>query len=451
MANNKPYFILVLDDEPEFYHALFNTKQEIFSPIYCKTLSSAKKALELNKFSVILMDLAISNARDFGEGIELLPDIIDIAPTTPIIPCSWSNNFNDYEKTQRLITHNFGFLRKETLKDAKQHERWADCIEKAADAYPLTVDKTSHVIKSYIHKGIKRRFDQVMETPHPVLLEGETGVGKKFIARHYGLKTTSASAKRKNIPIIDLSKTDSKMLVAAIKASEGKPYLFMTGIDLINADMQSALLKAFTGRLYVNFVHWIIFSEENLSIKANMGQFNQRLYNEYLRYNTILIPPLRERMNELCDCLDCFLKDPGVCPKNSPFFNKATDEAFEDNSMKLLKDYKWPGNFRELREVMRVALRRAEEENANKIKPEHLGRRFNSKQIRKNESYFDYEFLERLQEALNEARGNEEEVLKRLKMNQYNEVERRVKHIYVEHPHWFALNTFATIRRVFRL
>ncbi|HMQ46720.1 MAG TPA: hypothetical protein PKA00_07925 [Saprospiraceae bacterium] len=450
MTLRKPYPILVIDDEPEFYHAFFYNKQELFSPIYCKTFSSAKRALETHKFYVILMDLAISNARDFREGIEVLPDIINIAPTTPIIPCSWNNDIKDYETTQSLLTHNFGFLRKATLINPIDHKRWADCIEKAADAYPLKVKKIPPIIESDIHKGIKRKFNQIKETPpYPVLLEGETGIGKKFIARHYGLNISSTN--NKNIPIIDLSKTTPNKLVTSIKGLEGNTYLYIAGIDFINSDMQLALLTTFAKRLYVNFARWIIFSEENLGIKSNKGQFNRQLYDEYLRYFTILIPPLRERMSELTNCLDCFLKDTRVCSQNSPFFNKATDEAFEDDSLKLLKDYNWPGNFRELREVVRLASSRAEEENAKKIKPEHLGKRFHTKQIRKNESHFDYEFLEHLQEALNEAHGNEEEVLKRLKMKRFDEVKIPVERIYAEHPHWFALNTFATIRRVFRL
>jgi len=241
-----------------------------------------------------------------------------------------------------------------------------------------TADEPAFVARSPAARRLLADIDQAARTSQPVLLTGETGTGKELAARM--LHARSARAKGAFVPINCAAIPNELMegelfgyakgafsgavreYAGLVSAAEGGT-VFLDEIDDTPHALQVKLLRVLedrmVGRLGENVWRKVDFrlvaaTNRNLRDLVAAGQFGADLY-ERLAVVAIELPPLRDRMEDLPALVGHFIarfyvEEPSVAAARGRV-RSVTPEA-----LAALADYSWPGNIRELRNVLFGAL-----------------------------------------------------------------------------------------------
>ena len=217
-------------------------------------------------------------------------------------------------------------------------------------------------------KQIQYLVEKVSDTDAPVLITGESGTGKELVAN-----AIYNSSKRKNKPFI---KVNCSSIPATLIESElfgyekgafsgastsGKKGLFeaanegtilLDEIGDMPLEAQAKLLRVLqnnevtrvggTRPIKLN-IRVIASTNSDLKAKIQEGTFRKDLYYR-LHIIPISIPPLRERQDDIALLCDHFIR----------MFSEQYHRSFSmtDENLELLTSYSWPGNIRELRNIM---------------------------------------------------------------------------------------------------
>jgi two-component system, NtrC family, response regulator HydG len=220
-------------------------------------------------------------------------------------------------------------------------------------------------------KELYRQISLVAPTDYSVILYGESGTGKEVMAR-----TIHQLSHRKDKPFIAMDcGTLSKDLAAselfgyvkgaftgAVGDKEGHfelangGTLFLDEVANLSYDIQASLLRVIQERKVKRVggvkeidldVRIIVASNEDLQHAYHVGKFREDLFHRFNEFS-ISIPPLRDRKDDIPLFAEFFLQQ-----ANSEL-NKNLS-GFESEVMDLFLNYSWPGNLRELRNVIRKA------------------------------------------------------------------------------------------------
>ncbi len=237
---------------------------------------------------------------------------------------------------------------------------------------------------------VKERAYQVAEGTSTVLITGESGTGKELFAR----AIHAQSNRRDNAFIaINCGAIPESLLESELFGYEkgaftgadknGKPgkfelanhgTLFLDEIGDMPLHMQVKLLRALQSRTIERVggsipteidVRIISATNKNLEKMIERNEFREDLY---FRLNVIplYIPPLRERLEDIEPILMISLKK----------FNRLMGKemtGFEEDALKVLKEYNWPGNVRELENAIEYAVNMERQEKIQLSNlPEHI-------------------------------------------------------------------------------
>jgi DNA-binding NtrC family response regulator len=208
-----------------------------------------------------------------------------------------------------------------------------------------------------------RILAKVAQSSHPVLILGESGVGKELVAR--SIHSNGPHADRPFVPI------DCGSLVPTLMESELFGYVkgaftganrskdgllasaeggtvFLDEIGELPLDLQAKLLRALqekeirpvgaTHRIPIN-VRILAATNRNLAAAVEQGRFRKDLYYRLSVVN-LRIPPLRERKQDIPLLAAHFLERMSR--------ETGTTHTLSDDALRTLVDYEWPGNVREL-------------------------------------------------------------------------------------------------------
>ncbi len=231
------------------------------------------------------------------------------------------------------------------------------------------VDATPEIITQYAPmQAVLALVERTAASDTPVVLLGESGTGKELIAR--ALHRLSGRAG----PLVDLNcaTLSENMLETELFGHERGAFsgamarkaglfelaangtLFMDEISALDGKMQTKLLRALeqgsffrvggTQKVEVN-VRLVAATNRDLLTAVQQGHFRDDLF---YRINTVTIelPPLRERVVDVPLLADHFLHR----------FGGANAPALSQDAIMLLQEYPWPGNIRELRNVIERAV-----------------------------------------------------------------------------------------------
>jgi DNA-binding NtrC family response regulator len=238
----------------------------------------------------------------------------------------------------------------------------------------------------------------------PIMLNGETGVGKELLAEEIHL-----SSKRVNGPFIpvncgaipgnivesELFGHEKGAFTGAHKKKLGlmeianNGTLFLDEIGDFPIDLQQKFLRALDSKRFFRIggvkqievnVRIVSATNKNLKDEMEQGRFRKDLYYR-LSTLTLYLPPLRERLEDL----------PNLIEKIIGQMNDSTarSKVFSSESMTLLKNYFWPGNVRELQNVVHRTILLSGHKDV--IEPEDLSLAIPPKMSRKNRSLEDVE------------------------------------------------------------
>ena len=208
-----------------------------------------------------------------------------------------------------------------------------------------------------------RILAKVAQSSHPVLILGESGVGKELVAR--SIHTNGPHADRPFVPVDCGSLVPTLMeselfgyvkgaFTGANRAKEGLlasaqgGTVFLDEIGELPLDLQAKLLRALqekevrpvgaTHRIPIN-VRILAATNRDLPAMVEQGRFRKDLYYRLSVVN-LRIPPLRERKQDIPLLAAHFLERMAR--------ETGTPHTLSDDALRTLVEYEWPGNVREL-------------------------------------------------------------------------------------------------------
>ena len=358
--------ILIVEDDITFSLMLktWLGKKNIQVDTYT-TVGDAKKALEEKTYQLILSDLRLPDE----DGINLLKWLKENHSEVPLIMMT---SYADIQTAVQAIKLGAADYISKPLNPDELFSKITELIhvpeKKAASvAYtnPYIEGVSQAAVSMYEHVRL------VAPTEMSVLITGSSGTGKEYIARRI-----HQESRRANYPFVavdcgaipkDLAASeffghvkgsftgaiDNK--TGAFVAAQGGT-LFLDEIGNLTYEVQVQLLRALQERkvrpvgsnqeIAIN-VRLVSATNENLRQAIDKGDFREDLYHRINEF-TIRIPDLRERQEDLLLFANHFL-DLANSELNKDII------GFDSDTIHLFQNYSWPGNLRQMKNVIRYA------------------------------------------------------------------------------------------------
>lgn len=366
--------ILVAEDEEITLNNIIDTlREEGYSAEGTKDGAEALERMEKGRVDVVITDIKMPRM----DGIELMESVKARYPDTEVLIITGYGSVSSAVEAMKkgafdYITKPFD-LDDLLLRVRKIEQMRMLRLENIALRTYIDIDRKITVIaKSDSMKRVLNTVEEVKDSDSNVLLTGETGVGKSLIA-----KAMHFTSKREGRPFLSLNcATFSEELLSselfghergaftgAIAEKRGlveiadTGTLFLDEITELTPGLQAKLLKVVeegefyrvggTKPLRVN-VRFISATNQNLKALIAEGRFREDLYYR-LNIIEIIIPPLRDRKEDIKPLAAHFLK------KHLPESNKKI-KGFSEEAMEILQSYSFPGNIRELENIIERAL-----------------------------------------------------------------------------------------------
>ncbi|HOV33401.1 MAG TPA: sigma-54 dependent transcriptional regulator [Candidatus Hydrogenedens sp.] len=373
MLTNK-YQVLVIDDEESMREIMAIILER--SGFLCQTAESAEDAIVILKqqsFDAVITDLVMNN--DHLAGMKVLKWIRENAPQIPtIMVTAYGSVENAIEAMQAGATDYI-------QKPFKSNEEICLRVKKAIEQQNLlreneALRKERTLLKPFEEivgnspaiRQIKETIARVAQLPSTVAIYGESGVGKELIAReiHRQSPRTDKPFLAINCGAIPETLLESELFgykrgafTGAIEDKEGLLVVanggtvFLDEIGEMPLNLQVRLLRVLdnnlvtpvggTAEVKVN-IRIISATNKNLEEMIEKKQFREDLFFR-LNVIPITVPPLRERKEDIPPLIQHFLKiHSSRMGLPTPTIAPEVEKAF--------MEYSWPGNIRELSNII---------------------------------------------------------------------------------------------------
>jgi DNA-binding NtrC family response regulator len=366
--------ILVVEDEPNMRKLLLmHLRGDGYSLVETGSVREGLTALQSNDFDVILTDQRLPD----GEGLEILTALsISGSPTAVIVLTAYGSVELAVETMRKGA---FDFLTKpfstENLKAvvqrAIQHTFLCRENELLRNAVGNLEGHTEIRGSGTKVSRLKELIARVGPTEATVLISGETGTGKELVARAIHKASSRADKPLISVNCAAFSETlleselfghEKGSFTGADRVRFGlfetahQGTLFLDEAGEMSAAAQAKLLRVLaegkitrvgsTNARDVN-VRVLVATHRNLLKEVEEGRFRQDLYYR-LAIVPILVPPLRERAEDIPELTDYLLR-------RIASELKISRRSLHPNVLRQLMSYPFPGNIRELRNLLERA------------------------------------------------------------------------------------------------
>jgi two-component system response regulator AtoC len=364
--------ILIADDEKNLRTVLAKElSDEGYEVRETDNGSAATELLEKEEYDVLLLDQNMPGM----DGMEVLKKIKSLELPTEVIILTGHGTVSTAVQAMKLGAYDY------LTKPFKTEELKA-IVEKAYEKKKLLSEnlrlktqikrqsETQGIVtESHLMLEILETVKKVAVSDFPIVIYGESGVGKELVAR--AIHDASLRADGPFIPI-NCGAIPETMIESELFGHEkgaftgaherklglleiaGNGTLFLDEIGELPLQLQVKLLRVIeTSRFFrvggvkevrVN-VKFISASNKDIKAEVEKGAFRADLYYR-ISALTLHIPPLRERREDIPVLIEHFRK------KNPAFKQK----QFSSDALKVLSQYAWPGNVRELQNVVHRTL-----------------------------------------------------------------------------------------------
>ncbi|MEO6733141.1 MAG: sigma-54 dependent transcriptional regulator [Ferruginibacter sp.] len=375
--------ILIIDDDMDMCLLL----ERFFSrnQFEVRITHSGKKGLEeleKNPPDAILCDFRLGDT----DGKDLLIQIKQINPEVPVIIIT---GYSEIKMAVEVMKHGaFDYVTKPlfpeeiliTIKSAIASVKSSASGELPANGTLQNKKTVTGIKKEYRNaryifgdskefKDILRQMDLVAPTNYSVIISGESGSGKEAIAQeiHARSKRSTApfiaidcGALSKELAASELFGHEKGSFTGALNLKIGSLELanggtvFLDEIANLSYDVQVSLLRVVQERKLRRVggnkdidldIRIIVASNEQLWDAAKIGRFREDLYYRFNEFS-ITVPPLRQRKDDILTFAHFFLD------KSNSELEKDV-KGFTAEVQQIFRYYKWPGNLRELKNVVK--------------------------------------------------------------------------------------------------
>jgi two-component system, NtrC family, response regulator AtoC len=361
--------ILVVDDDRNLLRILSDILEDIRVDIRtASNVESALAALKSEDFDLIITDLKMAGR----SGMEVLASSLQKNPAVPVIMISAFGSIEAAVDAMKQGAYDFitkpfdpdellQVVKKARCESAKNKELLSPYFDSPRSFAPEIIGRTSAI------KEVLRTVQKVASTDSSVLISGETGVGKELVAR--ALHLASLRRERPFVkvncaaipdPLLesDLFGHEKGAFTGAISTKPGRFELanggtiFLDEIGELPLNLQAKLLtfiqdKAFerVGGVKTIRVDTRIVAATNkdLAEACRNGAFRPDLFYR-LNVVPVLVPPLRERREDIAPLAEYF--------KTRLEMKYQRAMGIPEEVLRSFLAYDWPGNIRELENVV---------------------------------------------------------------------------------------------------
>ena len=362
--------ILIIEDEEPIRRVLVRILKEEDTSFQIYEAPDGKKGLDLLKnesFDLVLCDIKMPKV----DGIELLQRTRKNNSSIPFIMLTGHGNIETAVESMKLGAYDF-------ISKPPDLNRLINSVRNALEKKELVVENKilrKKVAKKYEIIGnsksimeIHAMIDKVAKTEARVLITGESGTGKELVAHNIHEKSSRAKSPfiEVNCAAIPSELIESELFghlkgsfTSAVKDREGKfeaannGTIFLDEIGDMSLAAQAKVLRALEENKIQRVgsqkdisvdVRVLAATNKDLKKEIDDGNFREDLYHR-LAVIVIKVPELSKRKSDIPVLVDHFSniisKEQGIETKK-----------FSKDSLKLLEDYNWSGNVRELRNVV---------------------------------------------------------------------------------------------------
>lgn len=368
---------LIVDDEAELRRSVISILKTAMPEIdfAIEEAATGKEAFEKvqqKQWDLVLMDVKMPEMN----GIEALTAIKEHDPRTFVVLMTAHSNLHDAVLAIKEGAYDYVEkpVKPELLTEIVRKSLEArDLVSSLALSNPVFDDdiESEFVGDTSKMKEVFNLIYRLCKVDTTVLVRGENGTGKELVARaiHFNSPRKSGSFVAINCGAIPESLMESELFghekgafTGAVERKIGKfqvannGTLFLDEIGELKPDMQVKLLRVLQDRKFTpvggnrevkTTTRIIAATNRNLEKMMEEGTFREDLFYR-LNVMPIFMPPLRERTDDIDALVQNFIKK----------FSKQHGRAISGVSaeaLDMLKSYRWPGNIRELENVIERA------------------------------------------------------------------------------------------------
>ena len=362
--------ILIIEDEAAIRRVLTKILSEENDTYSVEEAEDGAKGLEKiknNDYDLVLCDIKMPKM----DGVEVLEAVKKIKPEIPMVMISGHGDMETAIQTMRLGAFDY-------ISKPPDLNRLLNTVRNALDKKQLVVENKilkKKVSKNYTIIGesepinrIKLMIDKVAQTEARVLITGPNGTGKELVAHQLHEKS-----QRANFPLIEVNCAaipseliESELFghvkgafTSAVKDRAGKfeaadkGTIFLDEIGDMSLSAQAKVLRALQESIITRVgadkdikvdVRVIAATNKDLKKEIAEGRFREDLYHR-LAVILINVPSLNERRDDIPLLISYFAEK--IASEQG-----STVKIFSKEAVKLLQEYDWTGNIRELRNVV---------------------------------------------------------------------------------------------------
>lgn len=368
---------LIVDDEDELRNTVSAILKDCFQNILIRIdeANNGLSALDLiheNNYDLVLMDVRMPKM----DGIQALAEIKKHDPRTFVVIMTAHANLQDAIEAIKVGAYDY-------IEKPVQPEKLKTLIKSAMDAQEmvLSLALSKPIFDDDIESelvGSSNKMRQIFDLTHrlqqldtTVLIRGENGTGKELVARaiHFNSPHKQGPFVAINCGAIPEYLMESELFghekgafAGANERKIGKfqlanrGTLFLDEIGELQPNMQFKLLKVIQEKKFTpvggtreikTTARFIAATNRNLEKMIEEGIFREDLFYR-LNVLPLFLPPLRERIDDLEELAGHFIQR----------FNRLLNRQINDiepEALHALKSYRWPGNIRELENVIERA------------------------------------------------------------------------------------------------
>jgi len=379
--------ILIIDDESSFVSKM-RLAFKSFSFTEALTIQKAEQLYSKENYDLILLDLKLTPSQNKLDGLKMIEPIKAIQSDTPLVVVTSDEKTETVVKAMKLGADDF--LRKSNFDLLSWKNKFELLIENKNLNIQLSnieTEKYPFIGNSSQIKEIKKTLEILAkESDFTVLITGETGVGKEVAARYLHKK---GKRSKKPFVAVHLSAIQETLLESALFGHKkgsftGADYdregffrkadggiLFLDEIGDVTPTLQIKLLRFLEtktiqvvgGDVEIHLdVQIVAATNHNLKELIDTNKFRSDLYYRLKNFE-IEIPPLRQRKEDISEILLYYLKKSG--------YSNLEDILDEEVKNRIL-NYEFPGNIRELKNIIDSMLLKAKVKQKKKVDSECL-------------------------------------------------------------------------------